>query len=107
MSAGSADKNPEILLCCLLWARDGEAAALTVYEDGVLALIAEHGGQIINRAKSDGGDGHPDEVQFYRFESQDSLDAYLADPRRQAQAAERDRTIARTELFPVRFLPSE
>ncbi|MCU4296549.1 hypothetical protein D3I60_05550 [Brevibacterium permense] len=47
------------------------------------------------------------EVQFYRFESEEALDSYLTDPRRQAQAAERDRVIARTELFPVSLLPSE
>lgn len=46
-------------------------------------------------------------MQFYRFEFREALDSYLADPRRQTQAAERDRVIARTELFPVSFLPSE
>jgi hypothetical protein len=32
---------------------------------------------------------------------QTALDAYLVDPRRTALTEERDRVIARTELFPV------
>lgn len=96
-----------MLLCCLLWARDSQAAALTTYENSVLDLISDHGGQVVKRAKSDGTDGHPDEVQFYRFPSQASLDSYLSDPRRTAHADERDRVIARTELFPISFLPQD
>jgi hypothetical protein len=95
--------DDEVLLCCLLWARDGQAAGLTAYEDAVLALIPEHGGAVVQRAQSDGADGRPHEVQLYRFGSQASLDSYIADPRRTSRADERDRVIARTELFPVRF----
>ena len=47
--------------------------------------------------------GQPDEVQFFRFAGQSSLDAYLNDDRRTSLAAERDAAVARTELFPVRF----
>lgn len=72
----------------------------------MLTLLSEHGGEVLKRAKSGGTDGHPDEVQFYRFASQQMLDSYLNDPRRQQQAAERDRVIARTELFPINFLPA-
>ncbi len=53
------------------------------------------------RAIGDGAQGRPLETQVYRIPSQAALDAYLADPRRTANAAERDRVIARTELFPV------
>ena len=106
-SSANAGADREVLLCCLLWAREEQAEALTAYENGVLALISEHGGRVVNRPKSDGAQGRPDEVQFYRFECEEALDSYLADPRRQVQAAERDRVIARTELFPVSFLPSE
>ena len=90
-----------ILLCCLLWARDGESAGMSDYEDRVLALVPRHGGEVIQRAVSDGGDGAPNEVQLYRFPDRAALDAYLADPDRLALAEERDRTVARTELFPV------
>jgi hypothetical protein len=93
--------GPEIRLCCLLWARPGEAAALSEYEDRVLALLPRHGGEVVQRAVGDGDDGRPHEVQIYRFPGRSALDAYLADPDRAALAHERDRAIARTELFPV------
>ena len=34
-----------ILLCCLLWAHEGKAEALHAYENRVLQLIQEHGGE--------------------------------------------------------------
>lgn len=91
-----------ILLCCLLWAHEGRAEALHAYEDRVLRLIEEHGGEVVQRALAD-TPGQPDEVQFFRFPAQSSLDAYLGDDRRTSLAAERDAAVARTELFPVRF----
>jgi hypothetical protein len=90
-----------LVLCCLLWAAPDAAAALTAYEDRVLPWIAEHGGAVRQRAIGDGRDGHPDEVQILSFPDRGALDAYLDDPRRVALAGERDRVIARTELFPV------
>ncbi|MER7556125.1 hypothetical protein ABTZ46_04235 [Nocardioides sp. NPDC126508] len=97
-------RSPEspILLCCLLWAHEGEAEALHAYEDRVLQLIREHGGEVVQRALAD-SPGQPDEVQLLRFEGQAALDAYLNDERRTSLAAERDAAVARTELFPVRF----
>ncbi|GAA1852879.1 hypothetical protein [Myceligenerans crystallogenes] len=91
-------------LCCLLWARADEAAGLEAYEDRVLALIPDHGGQVLQRVRRTSDEAGPNEVQIYRFPSQSSLDSYLADPRRLALAAERDRVVSRTELFPVAFL---
>ncbi|HEY9292856.1 MAG TPA: hypothetical protein VIP98_16375 [Microlunatus sp.] len=88
-------------LCCLLWARPGQEAALSAYEDEVLDLVAGHGGAVISRGVGDGKDGRPLEVQFFRFPAQAALDGYLADPRRTALSEVRDRVIARTELFPV------
>ena len=93
----------EVLLCCMLWARDGQASGLTEYEDRVLALIPEHGGEVVQRAIGDGQDGNPHEVQLFRFAGRAMLDSYLADSRRTALAPERDRVIERTELFPVRL----
>jgi len=94
-------ESDEVFLCCLLWARQGEADGLRIYEDRVLTLLPEHGGQVLQRATSSGEDGHPDEVQLYRFPSQASLDSYLEDSRRIALADERDRVVERTELFRV------
>ncbi|TWD82816.1 hypothetical protein FB561_3959 [Kribbella amoyensis] len=96
--------NDEIQLCCLLWARDGEEAGLTAYEDKVLALVPEHGGAVVSRARSTGADGQAHEVQLFRFRDQAALDGFLQDPRRLALTDERDRVIARTELFAVEFL---
>ncbi len=93
--------DAEIMLCCLLWARDGRTGGLSAYEDRVLALVPHHGGEIVQRAVGDGADGRPHEVQLYRFPNRAALDSYLADPDRVALASERDRTVARTELFPV------
>lgn len=94
--------NP-ILLCCLLWAHGGEAEALHAYEDRVLQLIEEHGGEVVQRALAIDSPGQPDEVQFFRFPDQSALDSYLNDERRTALSADRARAVARTELFPVTF----
>ncbi|KQO97014.1 hypothetical protein [Leifsonia sp. Leaf264] len=91
----------ELTLCCLLWATPGLETELTAYEDAVLALMPEHGGEILERMIGSGSDGHPVEVQAYGFPSRAAMESYLADPRRLALASERDRVIARTELFPV------
>lgn len=90
-----------IHLCCLLWARADTAEALTRYEDTVLGLLPEHRGVVLSRVVGDGHDGTPHEVQVLRIADRDALEAYLADPRRVALADERNRVIARTEVFDV------
>ena len=92
-----------IRLCCLLWAVEGETDGLHAYEDTVLRLVAEHRGEVTTRVLGEGGDGTPHEVQVIEFADGDAMDAYLGDPRRTALAPERDRVVARTELFPVRL----
>ncbi|MEU4449909.1 hypothetical protein AB0F44_01200 [Nocardioides sp. NPDC023903] len=99
--SGATDDS--IRLCCLLWAHGGEADALHAYEDRVLRLISEHGGEVVHRAIADDAPGQPDEIQLFRFPDQASLDAYMNDERRTALSAERDAAVARTEVFPVRF----
>lgn len=88
-------------LCVLLWANPGAEVALIAYEDRVLELIGDHGAQVLQRARSDGTDGAPLEVQTLEFPSQEALDGYLADERRVALAGDRDAAVARTDLFPV------
>ncbi|MFJ9542673.1 hypothetical protein ACIRPX_36235 [Streptomyces sp. NPDC101225] len=90
-----------VQLCVLLWARPGAAGALAAYEDRVLALLGEHGGRLVQRARADGADGRPDEIQLIEFASQSGYDGYMADGRRTALAAERDAAVARTDLYPV------
>ena len=69
---------------------------MVAYEDRVLALLADHGAEVLERVRSDGANDRPLEVQVYRFPSQAALDGP-----RLALAAERDRVVARTEFFPV------
>jgi uncharacterized protein (DUF1330 family) len=90
-----------VTLCVLLWPRPGAADALIAYEDKVLELVAEHGGELRARARTDGADGAPLEIHLIDFPSDDAIDAYMNDPRRQAMAEERDRAIERTEVYPV------
>ena len=101
------------MLCVLLWAQPGAQAALTAYEDRVLRLVPDHGGRVlqrgrnsgVERARGGGADGQPAEIQFLDFSSQAALDAYMADPRRTALAADRDRAVARTEIIDVELVP--
>lgn len=90
-----------VRLCCFLWARPDQEIGLAEYEDQVLSFVAEHGGTVLQRATTDGSDGRPHEIQLFHFPDQAALDAYLNDPRRLALTGERDRVVARTDLFPV------
>jgi len=90
-------------LCVLLWAHPGHEEGLVAYEDRVLALVPAHGGTVLQRARTAGDAAQPLEVQFYRFPSEDALQSYLADDRRVALAAERDRVVFRTEIMRVTF----
>jgi uncharacterized protein (DUF1330 family) len=92
-------------MCVLLWARAGEADALGRYEDKVLALVPEHGGQLLQRARSSGTGDQPDEIQLLRFPSATALDAYVNDSRRLALGGERDRAVARTQIIDVELIP--
>jgi uncharacterized protein (DUF1330 family) len=96
--------EPSVRLCVLLWARPGADAALVDYEDRVLELMADHGARVLQRARTDGADGAPLEIQMLEYPSQSALDGYLADERRAALAGERDAAVARTEILPVEFL---
>lgn len=95
------DNRISVHLCCLLRARPGAEQALSAYEDKVLALIPDYGGELLARVIGDGSNDHPHEVHLYRFPDQAAIDSYMADPRRLALAEERDRAVESTEVFPV------
>lgn len=78
--------------------------ALAEYEDAVLALVGDHGGTVLQRMRGDGRGGNPVQVQLYKWPSADAREAYMADPRRVAMAVQRDRAIARTDVFPVELV---
>ncbi len=93
-----------LTLCVLLWARPGAEDGLIAYEDQVLAMAADHQGRLLQRVRGSGADGQPLEVQLLEFASAQALDEFMADPRRQSLAAERDRVIAKTEVINVQVV---
>jgi uncharacterized protein (DUF1330 family) len=93
-----------LTLCVLLWARPDAGAALHAYEDRVLDLVAGHGGRVLQRARSDGADGQPLEIQLLEFPSPAALNDYMTDGRRLALADDRDRAVARTDVINVELI---
>jgi hypothetical protein len=75
--------------------------ALVDYEDAVLKLVDEHDGTVMHRARTDGTNGRPLEIQLFEWASQEAMHGYMADPRRTALSAEREKAVARTEIWPV------
>lgn len=86
-----------------LWPHPGMDDALIAYEDAVLALVDEHGGHVVHRARTDGADGRPLEIQLFEWASPEAMDRYMTDPRRTALSADRELAIARTEIVPVQI----
>ena len=95
-----------LTLCVLLWAHPGTEDALTTYEDAVLALVSQHGGRVLQRARSSGADEQPLEIQLLEFPSAEALSDYMTDSRRTALADERDRAVARTQVISVELIAS-
>jgi uncharacterized protein (DUF1330 family) len=93
-----------LTLCVLLWPRPGQDEALVAYEDEVLALLADHDGRVVHRARTVDTprlDDEPLEVQLLEFADEASLDRFMADERRVALADQRDRAIERTQVLRV------
>jgi len=93
-----------VTLCVLLWARPGAKNAVIAYEDQVLDFVPEHGGRVLQRARSDGCGGQPLEIQLFEFPSAEALDGYLTDERRTSLADQRDQAIGRTEIINVELI---
>ncbi len=88
-------------LCVLLWPNAGAEQALIAYEDRVLELMGDHGARVLQRARTDGADGSPLEIQILEFPSEEALEGYMGDERRTALAGERDAAIARADVLEV------
>ena len=95
-----------LTLCVLLWAHPGVGDALIAYEEQVLDLVPRHGGRVLQRARSNGADGQPLEVQLLEFPSTTALNDYMTDGRRLSLASDRDRAIARTQVIDVELIRS-
>ena len=93
-----------LTLCVLLWAHPDAEDALIAHEDEVLGFVAEHGGRVLQRARSAGFSGDPLEIQLLEFPSAVAVDDYMADGRRTLLTDERDRAIARTEVITVQLV---
>jgi uncharacterized protein (DUF1330 family) len=93
-----------LTLCVLLWARPGAEGALIAYEDRVLGIATEYGGQVRQRVRSDGSGGNPFEIQLLEFPSQKRLDEFMTDARRQSLASERNQAISKTEVIEVQVV---
>ena len=91
-------------MCVLLWARPGAEAGLITYEDRVLGIASGYGGRVLQRARSNGADGQPLEVQILEFPSARAVEEFMADGRRQSLAGERERVIARTEVIDIQLV---
>src|SRR3954468_312447 len=91
-------------LCVLLWAREGRRRELGEYEDRVLRILADHGGRVLQRARTRGENGEPDEVHLLEVPWEEALVAFTNDPRRLALNAERDVAIERTQVMRVELV---
>ena len=94
-----------LTMCVLLWAHPGHEGDLVSYEDRVLSLVPEHGGRVLQRARSNGADGEPLEIQLLEFPSDSALAGYMDDGRRVSLADERDRAVARTQVINIELIP--
>ena len=90
-----------VTLCVILWAREDHQADVVSYEDRVLQLLPDHGGQVLQRARATGKPGQPLEVQLIQFPSEDALASFMGDERRGALASDRDAAIERTDVLRV------
>ena len=90
-----------VTLCVLLDAVPGRETELAEYEDEVLALLPDHGARLVQRVRAVDPATVPLEVQVLEFPSEGALEAYLADPRREALADRRERAVAGTEELRV------
>jgi uncharacterized protein (DUF1330 family) len=93
-----------VRLCVLLWSYPGTETALSAYEDQVLELMADHGARVLQRARTDGSNGAPVEIQMLEYPSREALDAYISDERRAALVDVRDAAIAHTDIIPIELL---
>jgi hypothetical protein len=86
--------------CDLLWAHRGKTQALIDCEDRVLEILADQGGQVVQRARRrDGSDVEPVGIPLLSFSSESAVETFMHCPRRRSMAPDRDAAIARTDLY--------
>lgn len=85
-----------------LFAVNGSTEGMKAYEDKSLRIFRKHGGEIVAAFKPDlnlEGKSNPDEIQVLKIHSMEAFKKFLNDPERTGLSDERDRVIAKTEMF--------
>ena len=84
-----------------LWLNADDVAAFESFERAAARVMAKHRGRVdivVRRAGAERGDG-PFEIHVVSFPDWASFDAYRADPAFSALLPQRERVIARTEIW--------
>jgi uncharacterized protein (DUF1330 family) len=91
--------GPAVTLVVSLWLAGGDVAAFESFEQRAAEVMAPHGGRIASVVRCGGGPDEPFEVHVVTFPSAAALKAYREDPRQAELRAQRERVIARTEVW--------
>ena len=92
---------PRVSLVVSLWLNTDDVAAFESFERSAVRVMTRHGGRIDNVVRltdAERGDG-PFEVHIVSFPSWSAFDAYRADSAFKALLPQRERLIARTEVW--------
>ena len=87
-----------ILICAVLRVPPEGLEDFCAYEDLVLPMLADHGGTLERRLRSDNGTV---EIHLIRFSNQAGFDAFRDDPRRAAHAYLFNRSRGAIEVMTV------
>jgi uncharacterized protein (DUF1330 family) len=90
-----------VCLVVSLWLKTADVAAFEAFERAAALVMAKHGGRIdrvVRRTDTDAGDG-PFEVHVVSFPDWSAFDSYRSDPAFKALLPQRERLIARTEIW--------
>jgi uncharacterized protein (DUF1330 family) len=87
-----------VTLCAIFRIPAIGVATFQTYERAVLPLLADHGGTLQRRLRTDDG---TTEVHVIRFPSASEVEAFRVDPRRQAQEGLFDASGAVAEVLTV------
>ena len=85
-----------------LFAANGAKEGMKAYEEKALRIFRRHGGEILAAFKPDSKSGDkpaPDEIQILRIRSREDFEKFMNDPDRVGMSDERNRVIAKTEVF--------
>jgi len=91
-----------LYLTVKLYGKNGIEGEFRDYESKALKLFRRHGGEVVVAyapIRTPGTENTPDEIQILRIENQAMFEKFMQDPERLTLAAERDRVLAKTEIY--------